>query len=71
MCAICRRVLGLPTQRRPRQGGKMRWQHLWERHRRGLVKQRIEAEHDETVVRIRELQPVQEHSEQVLPDDGR
>ncbi len=53
--AMFRRVCGLPTLRRPRQGGQMRWQRLWERRRRGLVKQRIEAEHEDTVARMKEL----------------
>jgi len=42
--------------RRPRSSGLARWRRLWERRRRGLVKQRIDSEHDDYVARIRELE---------------
>ena len=42
--------------RRPRSSGLGRWRRLWERRRRGLVKQRLNAEHDDYVARIRELE---------------
>jgi hypothetical protein len=42
--------------RRPRSSGLGRWRRLWERRRRGLVKQRIDSEHDDYIARIRELE---------------
>jgi len=42
--------------RRPRGSGLARWRRLWERRRRGLVKQRIDSEHDDYIARIRELE---------------
>lgn len=42
--------------RRPRSSGLARWQRLWERRRRGLVKKRIDMEHDDFRARIRELE---------------
>ena len=42
--------------RRPRQGGLARWKRLWERRRRGLVRERIDAEHNDYVARIQELE---------------
>ena len=56
----CRRALGLgETQRSPRsprKGGKERWQQLYARRRRGLVRQRIDSEHSDYVARIKELE---------------
>jgi len=58
--ARLKQALGLYGQgggaRRPRSSGLGRWRRLWERRRRGLVKQRIDAEHDDYVARIRELE---------------
>ena len=56
-CGFCRRVFRLAAVRRgPRRGGKARWQQLWERRRRGLVRQRIDSEHSDYVARIKELE---------------
>jgi hypothetical protein len=55
--ATGRRLLGLPTlERGARRGGKARWYRLWERRRRGLVKQRIDSEHEDQMARIAELE---------------
>jgi len=55
--ALGRRICGLPIQERAaRRGGKTRWQKLWERRRRGLVKQRIVSQHEDLVARINELE---------------
>ena len=52
--ALCRRLLGLPMHERgARRGGMARWQRLWERRRRGLVKQRMASEHEDTLARIK------------------
>lgn len=51
-----RRLVGLPTAESRRKGGRARWGRLWERRRRGLVKQRIVSEHDDQLARIRELE---------------
>ena len=51
-----RKLLGLPTPERARRGGKERWQPLWERRRRGLVKERIVSEHEDQTARIKELE---------------
>ena len=32
------------------------WKRLWERRRRGLVRERIDAEHNDYVARIQELE---------------
>ena len=59
LCAIVRGLLALPSldhHRGARRGGRERWAPLWERRRRGLVKQRIVAEHAEKVARIKELE---------------
>ena len=42
--------------RRPRSGGLARWQALWQRRRRGLVKQRIAMDHQDHIQRIKELE---------------
>lgn len=53
----CKRLLRLaPPHRPPRKGGTARWKRLWERRRRGLVKSRIDCEHDDYVARIKELE---------------
>lgn len=53
----CRRALGLvETERAPRKGGKQRWQQLWARRRRGLVRQRIDSELEDALARIKELE---------------
>lgn len=55
--ALSRRLCGLPVQERAaRRGGKERWGKLWERRRRGLVKQRIVSQHEDLVNRISELE---------------
>ena len=55
--SLVRHCLGLPPkQRRNRRGGKARWAPLWERRRRGLVKQRIVSEHEDQTARITELE---------------
>ena len=52
-----RRLLGLrATGRSQRKGGRARWQPLWERRRRGLVKERIVSEHEDQTARIKELE---------------
>ena len=57
LLALCRRLCGLPPQERgARRGGKERWERLWDRRRRGLVKQRIVSEHDDQIARIKELE---------------
>jgi len=43
-------------ERGARKGGKARWGPLWERRRRGLVKQRIVSEHEDQSARIKELE---------------
>ena len=45
-----------PSRRRPRSGGLARWQALWQRRRRGLVKQRIAMDHQDHIQRIKELE---------------
>ena len=45
-----------PPRRRPRSGGLARWQALWQRRRRGLVKQRIAMDHQDHIQRIKELE---------------
>jgi len=53
----CRRALGFrETQRPPRKGGSARWQPLWARRRRGLVRQRIDSEFGDALTRIKELE---------------
>ena len=53
----CRRALGFgEIARAPRKGGRERWQQLWARRRRGLVRQRIDSEHQDYVARIKELE---------------
>ena len=55
--ALSRRLCGLPVhERSARRGGRARWQKLWERRRRGLVKQRIVSQHEDLVARINELE---------------
>eukprot|EP00966_Prymnesium_polylepis_P179911 4165513-Prymnesium_polylepis.2 len=55
--APLRRALGLgETQRPPRKGGRERWQQLWARRRRGLVRQRIDDELEDALSRIKELE---------------
>jgi len=56
--ALLKRLTGAygAAGRGPRGSGLKRWNRLWERRRRGLVKQRIDAEHDDYVARIRELE---------------
>ena len=50
-------VEGLPPHERgARRGGKARWAPLWERRRRGLVKQRIVSEQEDQGARIKELE---------------
>ena len=57
LCNLGRWLFGLPPQTRgARRGGKARWQRLWERRRRGLVKQRIVSEHEDQGARIKELE---------------
>ena len=57
LCSLVRRLLGLPMQERAaRRGGRERWAPLWERRRRGLVKQRIDSEHEDQTARIKELE---------------
>jgi len=59
LCNLLRRLLGLPPlERGARRGGKARWQRLWERRRRGLVKSRIVSEHEDQSARIKELEEV-------------
>ena len=53
----CKRWFGVgPSRRRPRSGGLARWQPLWQRRRRGLVKQRIAMDHQDHIARIKELE---------------
>ena len=55
--AWLRRLFGLPEAgRSQRKGGKARWQPLWERRRRGLVKERIVSEQEDQAARIKELE---------------
>lgn len=57
LCTLCRRLLGLPIlERGARRGGTARWKPLWERRRRGLVKQRMDSEQQDQVARIKELE---------------
>ena len=57
LCNALRGCLGLaPLARGARRGGKERWLRLWERRRRGLVKQRIVSEHEDQTARILELE---------------
>ena len=51
-----RRLVRLPAVESARKGGKARWQPLWERRRRGLVKERIDSEHQDQMARIKELE---------------
>ena len=57
LCNFLRKCYGLPQlERGARKGGKARWGPLWERRRRGLVKQRIVSEHEDQSARIKELE---------------
>lgn len=67
-CAqLCRRLWGLPSRERgARRGGKARWKPLWERRRRGLVKQRMDSESEDQIARIKGTSPGSIHCRRPL-----